>query len=528
MKQKLPLLCLALGVSSLPVSALSQQFYFQYKEDISIQQFRKTLPEIMTQEVLPSTEEPLETQGEDLENFQKNPEITITLQDSDNGVSTAIPLENGTHLITFEPEPSYGVGSVLALSESGGSVSLERDLQNGTYILLKIAESVTIVVKYKPMFAVLYDEPENGSLFLLQNSPCAGDRVSVFFRADEGFTVDQILVTDTNGAEIPVAFDPVESYFVFMQPESAVEVAISYKKIPSTTHKPIIIENPEGECTPVNPNPQENELVALNILPKTGYMLQRTVVTDSQGNNVRTWINDDGAPEFRQPDSAVTIETFYTFVLDALEDFTDISQKNWYTPYVAYGVGQGLMNGTKANLFEPEAPASRAMVAVALATASGEYIPKVTDKIFHDVEPGEWYSDAVSWCKDRGIVTGHVDGTFCANDPVNLEQLVTIFYSFAEYSHLDMDIYAPERMAVYLDSPTISNYAMEPYQWALGLNYIQPQWRELRPMDHATRGEFAQMLCLFLENNSNLKRLELTSFTRMAQVFAQVAVDGLK
>lgn len=528
MKQKFPLFCLALGLSSLPVSALTQQFHFQNKEDFTIPQFRKTLPDTIAQAVLPTSEQGEESPADDLENFQINTEITITIQDSDNGVSTVTPLENGTHLITFEPEPSFGVASVLALSASGGSVPLERDLQNGTYILPKLNESVTIVVKYKTFYSVSHKEPEDGSLFILQNSPCAGDRVAVFFRPDEGFTVDEILVKDEANEEIPVAFDPVESCFAFIQPESAVEVEITYKKSPETTYQPTMVNNPEGECTLVNQNPHENELVALEILPKTGYSLQRVVVTDSQGNNVRTWFNEAGQPEFRQPDSAVTIETFYTFVLDSLENFTDISQKDWYTPYVAYGVGQGLMNGTKPNLFEPEESATRAMVAVALATASGEYIPQVTDKIFHDVEPGQWYSDAVAWCKDRGIVTGHVDGTFCADDPVSLEQLMTIFYSFAEYTHLDMNIYALERMAVYLDSPTISNYAIEPYQWALGLNYIQPQGRELRPWDHATRAEFAQILCLFLENNSNLTRLELTSFTRMAQVFAQVAVDGLK
>lgn len=84
---------------------------------------------------------------------------------------------------------------------------------------------------------------------------------------------------------------------------------------------------------------------------------------------------EDGS--FR-PDAAVTRAEFVKLLAAALGlegstdvKFQDVSQDQWYAPYVAAAAAQGLVNGTGGGLFEPEADIAREDVAVILYRGGG-------------------------------------------------------------------------------------------------------------------------------------------------------------
>lgn len=106
----------------------------------------------------------------------------------------------------------------------------------------------------------------------------------------------------------------------------------------------------------------------------------------------------------------------------AAPDFTDVPAGADYAAAVAWCREQGLMNGTSATEFSPNATLTRAMVAVVLYRAAGE--PAVSASPgFSDTQAGVWYSNAVTWTSGRGIVAGYGNGTFGPNNPVTKEQL---------------------------------------------------------------------------------------------------------
>ena len=110
-------------------------------------------------------------------------------------------------------------------------------------------------------------------------------------------------------------------------------------------------------------------------------------------------------------------------VLAATESvFTDVPADADYAEAVAWCYEHGLMNGTGGTNFSPDATLNRAMVATILYRAAGE--PGVSGApAFEDTKADDWYSNAVVWASQNGIVTGYGDGTFGTDDPITQEQL---------------------------------------------------------------------------------------------------------
>ncbi len=102
--------------------------------------------------------------------------------------------------------------------------------------------------------------------------------------------------------------------------------------------------------------------------------------------------------------------------------YADVDANADYAEAVAWCREKGLMKGVSADRFDPNGTLTRAMVVTVLYRAEGE--PAVTGApAFTDTEANTWYSNAVVWAADRGIVQGYGNGLFGTNDPVSVEQL---------------------------------------------------------------------------------------------------------
>lgn len=102
--------------------------------------------------------------------------------------------------------------------------------------------------------------------------------------------------------------------------------------------------------------------------------------------------------------------------------FSDVAVDADYAQAVAWCNEEGLMQGVSSGRFAPDATLTRAMVATVLYRAADE--PSVSGTLaFTDTQTGQWYSNAILWATDRGIVRGYGNGLFGTEDPVTLEQL---------------------------------------------------------------------------------------------------------
>ena len=112
------------------------------------------------------------------------------------------------------------------------------------------------------------------------------------------------------------------------------------------------------------------------------------------------------------PNGQVTITaTFVETEAPVGEPFLDVNEGDWFYDAVAYAYENGLMDGVGGNRFAPNSATTRAQLVTILYRMEGQ--PAVSgDLPFTDVEAGTWYTNAVVWAAQNGIVNGVGDDTF--------------------------------------------------------------------------------------------------------------------
>ena len=105
--------------------------------------------------------------------------------------------------------------------------------------------------------------------------------------------------------------------------------------------------------------------------------------------------------------------------------YSDVPANADYAQAVAWCYENNLMKGTSTTAFSPDDTLTRAMLATVIYRAEGE--PAVTgEPVFTDAQAGVWYSDAVVWSAEEGLLQGYGNNLFGTNDPVTVEQLEVV------------------------------------------------------------------------------------------------------
>ena len=174
--------------------------------------------------------------------------------------------------------------------------------------------------------------------------------------------------------------------------------------------------------------------------------------------------------------------------------FSDVPVNAWYTPYVKTAVERNLLTGLGKGRFGPDNTMTRAMVVTVLHRMIGTPAPTGSHP-FTDVPEGEWYSDAIAWAYEKAIVNGVTADRFGLNDSVTRQQLVTLLYRFAQM--VEVDTTGRDELADYKDTADISDYASEPFRWAVAMGIINGSEGSLLPESSATRAQCAKIMVIF-------------------------------
>ena len=178
--------------------------------------------------------------------------------------------------------------------------------------------------------------------------------------------------------------------------------------------------------------------------------------------------------------------------------FADVRETDWFYDAVDFVFQNELMNGTSGTTFAPDGTMTRAMLVTILHRQAGEPVVNYAMP-FDDVTEGTWYSEAVRWAASEGIVTGTSATTFAPDAPVTREQFAAILYRYAQQSGADVSIGEDTNILSYADALEISEYAIPAMQWACGAGVIEGSGANLNPQDSATRAEAATMLMRFVQ-----------------------------
>lgn len=144
---------------------------------------------------------------------------------------------------------------------------------------------------------------------------------------------------------------------------------------------------------------------------------------------------------------------------------------------------------------------TRGMLVAILYRAEGE--PAVNKSIpFSDVDANAYYSNAVVWAQQNGIVNGVTENEFAPENNITREQIAAIMFRFAKYKGYDVSVGENTNILSYTDAESISEYAISAMQYAVGSGLMKGKTEtSINPLDNATRAEIAAILQRFLEAN---------------------------
>lgn len=120
--------------------------------------------------------------------------------------------------------------------------------------------------------------------------------------------------------------------------------------------------------------------------------------------------------------------------------FGDVPQTSWFADAVQYVTGKSLMNGTSTTAFSPNENMSRAMLVTVLYRMSGETAEAGSS--FGDVSSSAYYAAAVNWASSKGIVNGTGADAFSPNASITREQLAAMLYRYAGEPSVSADLSA--------------------------------------------------------------------------------------
>ena len=263
---------------------------------------------------------------------------------------------------------------------------------------------------------------------------------------------------------------------------------------PANPNYKITVEATQGGTVTADPTAAKaGATVTLTPVPDRGYQVGAVAVTDRFGDPVAVTEQADGTYTFTMPNGQVTVTV--TFAETPLP-FTDVMEGDWFYDAVVYAYETGLMDGVGDNLFAPNSETTRAQLVTILYRLAGQ--PAVSgDLPFPDVESGTWYTDAVAWAAQNGIVNGVSDTEFAPGDNITREQLAVILYRYAAYQGYDVSQRAD--LSGFGDAESISGYAQEALSWAHAQGLVLGfEDDSLRPQGTATRAQIAAVLMRFL------------------------------
>ena len=170
--------------------------------------------------------------------------------------------------------------------------------------------------------------------------------------------------------------------------------------------------------------------------------------------------------------------------------------------------------------FKPNDYMTRAMAVTLLWRAAGQPQPAVLDTAsFSDVPESEWYTEAVTWGQESGVLQGYSPEFFGPMDIASREQFSVLIVRLADY--LDIHLPFSDQLPTYSDHPKISNWALQSLQLLWGAGFVsRNETSVFRPQDSVTRAEAAELISWFMPfHKSSVQQNSWLSFLGISSVF---------
>ena len=178
--------------------------------------------------------------------------------------------------------------------------------------------------------------------------------------------------------------------------------------------------------------------------------------------------------------------------------FSDVPSDAWYAEYVSYLAGKGIVNGKTENTFAPDAQITRAEFVKIIAGVAGADVSGSAASGFSDVASDAWYAPYVAWGVKNGIINGTSATTFNPNGNITREDMATIIKRYTDFAKFTLP--TDTAAADFSDSAQISSYAADAVKAMRQANIINGKGdNTFAPKDNATRAEACKMLTVLMK-----------------------------
>jgi len=254
-----------------------------------------------------------------------------------------------------------------------------------------------------------------------------------------------------------------------------------------------------GTVTVSNTNPEQGEIITITATPDRNYKLTDVIINGVSYGPISpinyvvygdlsitaTFVYEPSFIEGAGSDSSKP--SMFDKVLGiagAFPNYKDVLPTDWFYTNIMWAWSRNILD--KGVTFAPNTNATRATIVEWIWRMEGR--PVVYGVAFDDTT-----AMSAAWAASAGIVNGYGNGKFGPDDLVTREQLAAILYRYANYKGINTN--ARGDLSKFSDAAKISDYAVEPMQWAVGVGMINGYPNgTVAPQGNATRAELTALL----------------------------------
>ena len=173
--------------------------------------------------------------------------------------------------------------------------------------------------------------------------------------------------------------------------------------------------------------------------------------------------------------------------------FTDVAADRWSYTYIKQMYDAGVVSGMTPTTFEPAGDVTRAQFVTMLAGLAKADVSKYPATSFRDVPEGAWYAPYVNWALANGIVSGTSATTFSPDAKITRQDMAVMLYQYTQRYDVALQ---QQTVTPFMDESSISAYALPAVQalHRAGVISGMPDG-SFQPFGTATREQACVVLC---------------------------------
>ena len=152
-----------------------------------------------------------------------------------------------------------------------------------------------------------------------------------------------------------------------------------------------------------------------------------------------------------------------------VDQLTDVKKSDWFYSAVQYVAENDYMIGVSEDKFAPTMEMTRSMFVTVLARLEGVKDEGAKSN-FKDVPDGTWYTQAVNWAAENGIVQGNGEGMFLPDALITRQDMCTMMARYIAYHEKKHNVTHEKKGEEknFADKDQISSYALEAVSSCVG------------------------------------------------------------